>query len=326
MVSFIREIPCRETFFLLEEIPNNVKVTPDLIELNYKIYSPFKDSDFFYIKKNGKLMLWFYPKKSFLSYPSCIKWLSPYIKRAFSGILIKEEGNIYYVFPVKEGIILGQYIVDKNDLTTLIKSLKIKYNLKDKEFIKFKKISLDFYFLIFPFFFRKLMRTIIRNRKDFLSKALLALIFINLLFLIVGIIKLVILDIELKNIEQEKAYYTNIARKTKESFFLVENRSKEWSKITINFPYLERNISDILKTLKSSSVKKVVSFDAYYLKNQNEFKVYMNIVSNGIPKFLSRLASLRNMKKVRILDSYPKGNSRVYKILLEISCSPDLSD
>jgi len=318
-MEIIKMIPCEETFFLSEQIPENLKVSPKLVEINYSAYSPFKNPDFFYIQKNGHIMIWFYPKTAFLSYPSCINWLIPYIKSNFSGILIKKGEKSNYVFPIRNGIVLSQFIVKNDELKTLVDNLKVKYDLHNVISIKSSKNIISFNYLLVSFFVRKTFSLLKENYKILGLKILQGLIFISLLILILGISKLTILSLEFQKIKKNINYYGNIAKITKKEFFLMERKSKEWKKININYPYFESNIVNLFQMLKTSSVLKVISFDVFYLKDRNEFKVYMNILSSGVPNFLSKLSSLKNLRKIRILDSYPQGNKRVYKILIELS-------
>lgn len=122
-------LPIEESFFLKTIFKKKVKLSSQLISLNYNRYAPYKNPlSIFQLEKNN-LYIWFYQKEI------SSKIIIPEVILLFDGLknnsvnIIKKR-NFYNIVVIKENEIINAYtVIVINEL--LIESELNKYTLKD---------------------------------------------------------------------------------------------------------------------------------------------------------------------------------------------------
>jgi len=127
--KFIEILPMEESFFLKVLLTKKVKLSSQLIALNYNRYAPYKNTlSIFQLEKNN-LYIWFYQKeiRSKIIIPEVILLLDGFKN---DSVNIFKKRDFYNIVIIKENELISAYTVTAiNEF--LIESELNKYTLKD---------------------------------------------------------------------------------------------------------------------------------------------------------------------------------------------------
>ena len=159
-------LPIEDSFFLKVKFNKKVKLTDELISLNYKKYSPYKNPLFTTLMEDENLYIWFYKKKlhaniiipeayllfDFYKDENPNTLLAIDFDGSFIIIIIKDKvlENSYSLFDLDENLIAME--MNKYALTSLKKIDKKEYlqskeiaveNIGPKELYKWNSLKMD---------------------------------------------------------------------------------------------------------------------------------------------------------------------------------------
>ncbi len=136
MFNFVKIIPVEDTYFFKDDVPPNIKLSYNVIKLNYIDRSPFKTGDIIYLQKDKKLYIWF------VKYP--LEENRVYIPESYlivkqtdinSGFIIYKKENAFNILVVKDKNLVSQisYKKEPPQLQLKLKLLAKEYSIKNPE-------------------------------------------------------------------------------------------------------------------------------------------------------------------------------------------------
>jgi len=147
--KFIYVLPIEDSFFFKAQFEKKVKLSDELIGLNYKKHAPFKNPFFTTLMENKNLYIWFYKKEieAKLILPEAYL-LFNFFKEKNPNTLLSIESNYgYLILLIKDDVLVNSYdLVDqdealitaemnKHGLSSSLKINKKEYlNAKDEAF------------------------------------------------------------------------------------------------------------------------------------------------------------------------------------------------
>jgi len=138
--SFIHILPANETFFFQTKFEKKIKLSKELIYLNYKKHAPYHNPFITTLIEEKNLYIWFYPTElsSKLIIPESYLMFS-FFKEAYPNALLLMEVETPYVIVIKNGILLNTYVVGTSESF-------IEMELTQHGLSQFKRVGLTEYF------------------------------------------------------------------------------------------------------------------------------------------------------------------------------------
>jgi len=310
----LSEIDCKDTILITMDVPKNLPLNDKVIEINYLDLNPFPEGNYFALKINDRLLIWFSNEKNKFI-PNCIDYILPILKKKKTGIFFIDQGDNVLVFPVKEGKLLGQYIVSKEQASSLMENLKLKYKIDNVEELTKPSTLLRLINKVYLLAQQLQFKLTANYRESFKTIATYTTvlgIIVTTVILSINIAQAIALKLQLNKLASEIERLSITAKQTKEKFFFMERISDVWSKVNINFQTLTKVIANILKVLDRVQIRNI---EVHYDKNQNLYRINLDIVSYESPTFLDKISRIEGVKDVKVIGSFPLGSSgRVYKV------------
>jgi len=135
--KFIYILPIEESFFFKVKFQKKVKLTDELVNLNYKKNAPYKNPFFIKLMENQDLYIWFYEQSnnSKLIIPESYLLTEYYKERNPNALLRIETQNSYLIIIIKDSLLVNTYsLMEKDD--NLIEIEMHKYTLSSWQDIK----------------------------------------------------------------------------------------------------------------------------------------------------------------------------------------------
>lgn len=298
---FVKILPFEDAFYYTEKLPKKVKLTKDLLRLNYLKYSPYKTAQILSTIKDENLMLWFYGKeiKAKSVIPESYLLFLELKKQKIDGLFILKDNN-YKIIIIKDGKLLSAYTLKELDKEIINLSLhehqiteyiefdyKMLYkkaidNISLKEIYDFNQLSLD--------------------KKAFFSKLINKIAYPISFFLIftMGLNYLHGYYID-KEIDKNQKLYQDIKQKNKKINESIKKHNKNvklWNKFA-NKELVYPDLMEILKSLSSINQKGETVFLRDLSINGSIMQLRLRSNMNPVI-FLNRLSSIKYFDRVVI--------------------------
>jgi len=264
-MGLINLIPAEDTFFKSVEIPKNVKLTPELVKINYQHLSPFPSGDIIFYKTKKFLYLWFvkYPllETKKINIPEGY-FIYKQFKHQKNAIVMVRKENSVIVSVIKDGELLSQFTLSSSlavNLKDRIELLKKEYSLKNPEVIEIERKQLKI---------RADLKDIFAFSKFEINKESLKSFFIEnikvpliIILLIVSIYDIFLLNYLQKEKEKRQVILYQLKKENaeiKNSLYKLEDESKFWNefqKKEMKFENIYNVLTAIGKILKEKNGK-----------------------------------------------------------------------
>lgn len=304
-----------DTFFLNTEIPNGLKITDDLIRLNYSAECPFDAVDFIFIIDKNQLYVWFFKYKleQGISVPDT--YIIYKNKKIENGFIEAEGETGTILLTVKDYILVSQVIVPASiDKLQYMDYLSREYNLEVEQVESVRDIDLAMTpGIALPFM---LNREMLRSRlQTLLSKSLVPLIIFFAIMSIGDVVRNQYYGYlsnryssELKALKKETVSTTMTIDGVRSDLILWENFESLYERELKLPSYL----SDLFASI--DSVKGTLSSLSF---NQNKVNFMVECSSSAL--LIKEIQKNGAFKKVKLLSSVPdRENRQIEKVRIEI--------
>ena len=135
--KFINILPLEDSFFFKVKFEKKVKLTDELIALNYKKNAPYKNPLFTTLMEEQNLYIWFYEKKlnTKLILPEAYLMFDFFKEKNPEIFLLIERDDFFIVLIIKDNILENSYTIAEEDKNLITMEMN-KYALTS-----FKKID-----------------------------------------------------------------------------------------------------------------------------------------------------------------------------------------
>lgn len=297
-------VSCDDTSYLNVVLPEKVKLTNELVRLNYDKYSPFISPKFVTFPEKSYLMLWFMRSKNDASIiiPECYLLFKSLKNRKKDCIYILNNQKIN-VFIIKNNQLLASYVLNVLD-DTLIQLSKDEYLIEEIEEIeeievnKMKEESINSLTMNEIYHFIQVNMDMKSISKFIVEKFTYPIVGLIVFSLFVNFIQGMYLESKIKTLEhkylQEKAenkelrgYIKKYNIKAKKYELFIQNE--------LAYPSVASIMEAIYKTLKDS---KDIVIDSM---NINGDKMLLRIrTSKSAISYLEKLNSIAYFKEILI--------------------------
>lgn len=130
--DILKIIPMRESFFKISVLAKKIKLSPELIRLNYEKLSPIKNPTILHYRQDDVLYLWFLKKQ-----PSTKEILLPESFLIFKGLQNKQDGIFIFetvpnqIYVIKQKKLQAAFTSSQSIDSANINIIKDEYNLAD---------------------------------------------------------------------------------------------------------------------------------------------------------------------------------------------------
>lgn len=143
--KFIYVLPIEDSFFFKAKFEKKVKLSDELIGLNYKKHAPFKNPFFTTLMENKNLYIWFYQKEidAKLILPEGYLLFSFFKDKNPNTLLSIEANNGYLILVIKDDVLVNSYdLVEEDEALIAIEmnkhGLSSCLKVTQKEYMKAK--------------------------------------------------------------------------------------------------------------------------------------------------------------------------------------------
>ena len=318
--SFFKVIPIKDSVFLRKDTPD-IKLTRELVSLNYEMFSPYNNGDFVFYQDGKSLLLWFTAfdvSKEFYIPESLLFYMKAQKENTNNAFVFKKdpkEGCSIAV--IKEGSLVSQ--VYSKDGCSIFPVLKREFSLKgDIVSLEIKKgdaifdsISLKDVLTLFKFLnlnYKKIYRYIYEE-----VKVLLILLFLVLILYNFTLFAYTSSQVSKKANELEVLKKQN--KDVKKKFKELEEAHAFFSKFIskeLNHPYL----SEVIYTLSEIFYKNETSVNTY---RQAGKIVNVWVKTPSVSNLVNSLMSSGYFDNVKVLKSSSSGSSGMENAELELT-------
>jgi len=115
--KFIYILPANESFFFKVKFEKKVKLTDELIALNYKKHAPYKNPNFKTLTENQNLYIWFYEQEinSKLIIPESYLLFNFFKEKYANALLNIDLGNSHCILIIKNSLLVNSYTMLEDD-------------------------------------------------------------------------------------------------------------------------------------------------------------------------------------------------------------------
>ncbi len=314
MFNLIKIIPAEDTYFIKDKVPPNVKLTYDVIKLNYLDKSPFKTGDIIFLQKDDQIYIWF------TKYP--LEENKVYIPESYilinqanldNGFIILKKNNYTTILVIKNGQLQSQ-ITYKGEIPQLKIKLKLlgkEYSLKNPKVLEITefKPKYDIKDLIkfsrFDFSLENVIKVVLNNISIPLSIFFLGLLtykFLNVKYL----------EKEKSTLEEYLFQLKVENKEIKKKIQLAKEKSQFWNN------FVEKELKYPFPIIVITNFAKIVNKYEGFLEDIM-YSPEVISVSVGLPKkrgnFIQDLLDTGLFKDIKILGSSPDNLSKDYEVL-----------
>ncbi len=294
---FVVELPIENTYLITKDIPN-VKLTKEIVLLNYGHLSPFKNGDLIYIKEKNKLFIWFTKtplKEKKIHIPEGYALYRNFRDKR-DVIVIYHKASTHSIIVIKEGSLKTQ-IVTSNLTDTLIEAIKKEHSIDNAQIVHTDSLDRPLTVAdIAPFFHqlqwnpRKIVATIYEDLK---LPVIVLLLFINL----AGIVSYKYTNTLLNERKAELRRLKLTNEVVKKEFAKLENISRFYNTFK-NKEFTYPNLYNVLNTVAAVMIKNKSSITSY---NQSSGSIELWINSNNVPRVVNDLMNTGIFSNVEVL-------------------------
>lgn len=148
--KFINILPVEDSFFFKVKFEKKVKLTDELIALNYKKNAPYKNPFFTRLMEEQNLYIWFYEKKlnAKVVIPEAYLMFDFFKEKNPETLLLIERDDFFIVLIIKDNILQNSYTIVEEDKSLIAMEMN-KYALRSfqkidkKEYLQSKEKALE---------------------------------------------------------------------------------------------------------------------------------------------------------------------------------------
>ncbi len=313
MFKFVKILPIEDTFFIREDIPENIKLSYDIAKINYMEKSPFKGGDIVFFQKDKRVYIWFvrypleenkvYIPESYLAVKGTdIKdgFLTIKKESSFNILVIKDKNLISQISYKKEPpqlqaklkLLAKEYSILKPEIRE-ISSVQEKYDLKD-----------IFLFSRFEFSRENILRFILANISIPLS-----VIFISLF--IYKFLDYKYLLYEKEKLQEKLILLKNENKSIKEKIRIAKEKKEFWD------TFVSKELKYPFSYIVISKIAKIV-FEKEGFIDGISYSPELLSMTIGLPKkekdFIKVFLDTGLFKDVKILNSNQDRYSKDYEV------------
>jgi len=322
-IGILSYLPVEKSTFFSLPFPENLKLSKEIVKINYKRYSPFKNSEVLYIVENGFIYLWFYEAKKDSYKPLLIPESYVIYKEFYS----QKNVSVYVAHPMQRFYLLKNghlkvAVSPQGDVDALLKVSQAEYGIENifkldpseygKLYDKAKeKLSAKDYFkfLQFDFSFKESINFIVDRYTYLIS-------FLIILYIGISYAQSYFLEKKSSNLEKELYALKEQNLKIKESIREYnENIEKlnEFSAKELAYPDHADLLFEIYKVFSTKDKARLILFQAdtytlnLWIETEKDIGTYIEKL-NRVDKFEQvLLKSSRNSKggkKIYIIEIF----------------------
>ncbi len=315
MFSFIEILPVEDTYFLRETVPENVRLTYQLVKLNYMEKSPFKNGDLVYMQKDNHVYIWFIkyslPEENKIYIPESYLLVKNY--QINTGFLIIEKENSFNILVVKNKDLVSQVSYKKKpyEVEKVLKLLEKEYSLDSPEIKEIKKPEYKYtlkdiiLFSNLSFNREEILRLILKNISIPISVFLFSIV-------IYKVVNYHYLKVEKERLAKELISLKKENLPIKEKIRLLQEKSKFWNSFyerELKYPF----VIDVIYHL----AKVINSYEGFI--TNIIYTPQLVSVTLGVPKkrkgFIEKLMETNLFSDIKILTTAPDRLSKDYEVL-----------
>ncbi len=297
---FVEVLPIEKTYLIIVDAPKDIKITKNLVRLNYSHLSPMKDADFVFLKRINKLFIWFtndkLAKKIYI--PEAFLLLQRFKSKKEAVVLKNTEGKSC-VLVIKNGKILSQFCT--KDISTLhLDLIKRKFNLSNPEIINLngnlqEKIGFRSVLKFLPNL-NVNSKDVARNLYECIK---VPIIVVLVLFDVFGLLTYNYLNYQIKRSKAELSSLKLESKDAKHKFEKLQSYGdffRSFEDEELAYPSFYEALSKVLSVLKKNGAK-LVSY------NQYQGSIALHIISPSISSVVNDLLSYKSFKDVQVLNT-----------------------
>ncbi len=318
--KFCKILPLGSYYFMLVSKPKKVKLTRDLIYINFSNYSIFKNSEILYLEDGDRIYLWFIDRDFLIKNKFKQKIFIPeglLISKALNDdnvIIVLKKDNDLFCIVKKSNIIQTEIKININEKDNYLSILKKKYKINNIKY--YDNLNTIFFHIKIKDFIKDL-KGLILNQVDIKQQiyTISDIIIVPLIILFIGLgidkilyysyinKKINIISKELNIIEHKnKSIKSKYNYLEKENFFW-----KNFKKEELSSPSFFLTLNSVFLALKNSNAQL-----RFFSKNSN----LVNIIVSGTStsKLIKNLLSLNIVKEVSVLNNSIQNNKEIVNI------------
>ena len=320
--KFCKILPLGSYYFMLVSKPKKVKLTRDLIYINFSNYSIFKNSEILYLEDGDRIYLWFIDRDFLIKNKFKQKIFIPeglLISKALNDdnvIIVLKKDNDLFCIVKKSNIIQTEIKININEKDNYLSILKKKYKINNIKYYDNLNMNTIFLHIKIKDFIKNL-KGLILNQVDIKQQiyTISDIIIVPLIILFIGLgidkilyysyinKKINIISKELNIIEHKnKSIKSKYNYLEKENFFW-----KNFKKEELSSPSFFLTLNSVFLALKNSNAQL-----RFFSKNSN----LVNIIVSGTStsKLIKNLLSLNIVKEVSVLNNSIQNNKEIVNI------------
>ncbi len=297
---FTNIVPINETYFVSDTIPN-IKLTKEMIKINYGMLSPYKDGDVIFFSDKKYVYIWFTRNKLTTKKISIAEGLILFnmFNTADEAIIILEKGNSCGIAVVKDKRLMTQiFKKEAQPNEKFIELLTKEYSLRNPKVITVKnseafRLNLkDILSSLNSFNFD--MKTFIKNIYE---QAKMPIIILLIILNFGNFFTSVYLDRTLKAKQNTLEKIKESNKGIKKEFDLMDKENLFWNDFkTREFGY--PNLHKLLSVITESIMKNNSQIN---IIRQSSDSINMWVVSDSIPLIVQNLVSTGYFKSISVI-------------------------
>ncbi len=297
---FTNIVPINETYFVSDTIPN-IKLTKEMIKINYGMLSPYKDGDVIFFSDKKYVYIWFTRNKLTTKKISIAEGLILFnmFNTADEAIIILEKGNSCGIAVVKDKRLMTQiFKKEAQPNEKFIELLTKEYSLRNPKVITVKnseafRLNLkDILSSLNSFNFD--MKTFINNIYE---QAKMPIIILLIILNFGNFFTSVYLDRTLKAKQNTLEKIKESNKGIKKEFDLMDKENLFWNDFkTREFGY--PNLHKLLSVITESIMKNNSQIN---IIRQSSDSINMWVVSDSIPLIVQNLVSTGYFKSISVI-------------------------
>lgn len=327
--GFITILPFQETYFFPTNLPKKVKLSKEIVDLNYLKYSPFKNPTVLTYSEDTQLLIWFYPHaiEKIIVLPESYLAFRELKKKSEDALYIIKD-KIIKVIAIKNNSFVGAFTLDEMDETTIALNMD-EYQLSKKVYlsqveyatlIKNSQKSIS-YKELYTFTQIELDKKVLLAK--FVDKATYPLVALLLFAMLISYIQGKILS---ANIDQLEQSYKSEKAKNKQIKKAIREHNKEVKKY---LKFSQKELAYVGPIILLEAIYRIFpEGDKTYIESITIYGTTMTlqIATNDNPiKYLNRLSDIEYFSQVVIQSSRkPKNGMKIVTYDIQIKMLKDV--
>lgn len=298
---FVDVLPLDETYFVVVDVPENLRPNRELIKLNYSNLSIFENGDFIFLKEKKRLLIWFTDtllnKK--VAIPEAYLIYEAFKDRG-EAVIIRKVGDRECILVIKDKTLKAQFCRKGELKDKYLEVVRREFSLKNPQLIKLdSNFKVEVSFLTISKFFKSsgfsIKSVLLGLAEDLKIPAIIILIIVNILD--ISIYEYVNFNIKKDNQRLMELKIRN--KDIMEKFGFLKSKSQFFGEfISKNLTY--PTVYETLAFISDISYKDKTKLHMY---SQYERDIRLDMLTKSTSKVVKDLLSSNLFKNVEILST-----------------------